>query len=96
MIKVLLYLFPILINFLSGSMFYVTANRFTEAGAEKVYVSSTSAAWALTYFIGSLVVGRLVTERRAVPMIIAAALASGLQVVTADHNFPLYGVKTIK
>lgn len=29
-------------------------------------------------------------------MIIAAALASGLQVVTADHNFPLYGVKTIK
>ena len=73
MIKVLIYLFPILINFLSGSMFYVTANRFTEAGAEKVYVSSTSAAWALTYFIGSLVVGRLVTERRAVPMIIAAA-----------------------
>lgn len=55
MIKVLIYLFPILINFLSGSMFYVTANRFTEAGAEKVYVSSTSAAWALTYFIGSLV-----------------------------------------
>ena len=44
MIKVLIYLFPILINFLSGSMFYVTANRFTEAGAEKVYVSSTSAA----------------------------------------------------
>lgn len=73
MIKVLIYLFPILINFLSGSMFYVTANRFTEAGAEKVYVSSTSAAWALTYFIGSLLVGRLVTERRAVPMIIAAA-----------------------
>ena len=29
-------------------------------------------------------------------MIIAAALDAGLQVVTADHNFPLYGVKTIK
>ena len=28
-------------------------------------------------------------------MIIAAALDAGLQVVTADHNFPLYGVKTI-
>ena len=29
-------------------------------------------------------------------MIIAAALNAGLQVVTADRNFPLYGVKTIK
>lgn len=29
-------------------------------------------------------------------MIIAAALDTGLQVVTADHNFPLYGVKTIQ
>jgi len=29
-------------------------------------------------------------------MIIAAALNAGLQVVTADHNFPLYGVKTIR
>lgn len=28
-------------------------------------------------------------------MIIAAALDAGLQVVTADRNFPLYGVKTI-
>ena len=28
-------------------------------------------------------------------MIIAAALDAGLRVVTADHNFPLYGVKTI-
>ena len=29
-------------------------------------------------------------------MIIAAALNADLQVVTADHNFPLYGVKTIR
>lgn len=29
-------------------------------------------------------------------MIIAAALDAGLEVVTGDRNFPLYGVKTIK
>ena len=29
-------------------------------------------------------------------MIIASALDAGLEVVTGDHNFPLYGVKTIK
>lgn len=29
-------------------------------------------------------------------MIIAAALDAGLQVVTADRNFPLYGVKAIQ
>lgn len=78
MLKVIIYLFPILVNYLGGGMAYITANRFSEAGADKIFVSSTSAVWAVAYFCVSLCMGKLVTEKRAVPMIISAAFLLAL------------------
>jgi len=73
MLKVFIFLFPIIINFLGGGMSFITANRFTEAGASKFFVASTQGVWACGYFFTSLLLGKIITEKRAVPFILTAA-----------------------
>ncbi len=72
--RYLVYIFPILINMMNGGMFFITAQRFAEAGASKMLITGTMVTWAFLYSIMSVIVGRFVTEARSAKMIFFAAL----------------------
>jgi len=70
----LVYLFPILLNMMDGGMFFITAYRFSEAGASKMLITGTMVSWALAYCITVMLSGRLVNSRRAPYLIILGCL----------------------
>ena len=72
--RFIVYLFPVLANMFAGGMFFISAYRFSEAGSSKLAVTGTMAMWAVIYSLGSLVIGRLTTAKRAPWMLIAAGL----------------------
>lgn len=73
MSRYIVYLCPLLVNMLQGGMFFITAYRFSEAGAAKWLITGTMAMWAAVYALTSALVSRLVTEQRAVKMILGAS-----------------------
>jgi MFS family permease len=70
----LIYLFPILINYVLGGVFFITAYRFAEAGANELVVTATIAVWSAVYSVASLAVGRFTTEHNAPRLIVAAGI----------------------
>lgn len=67
--KFLMYLFPVLINLVQSAVFFISVQRFTEAGADKVIIGATTTAWALIYCAVNLIVSRIVTEKNAAVLI---------------------------
>lgn len=72
MLRVFIYLFPILINYVLGGVFFITAFRFSEAGSPEILITGTTAMWAIIYSLSSLIVGRIVNEKNAGGIIIRA------------------------
>lgn len=71
-LNIIIYLFPILVNYISGGMFFNTAYRFSEAQAPELAITGAMAIWAISYSLASLVVGRFVTEKNAARLIVIA------------------------
>ena len=65
MLRVFIYLFPILINYVLGGVFFITAFRFSAAGSPEILITGTMAMWAIIYSLSSLLVGRIVHEKNA-------------------------------
>ena len=63
LLRVFIYLFPILINYVLGGVFFITAFRFSEAGSPEILITGTTAMWAIIYSLSSLIVGRIVNEK---------------------------------
>lgn len=72
--KILVYLFPMLINYIQGGMFFINAYRFSEGKAGSVVVGLALGAWAGIYCLASLIVGRITTGRNAPKLICTGAL----------------------
>ncbi len=70
--RVFIYLFPILINYVLGGVFFITAFRFSTAGSSEILITGTMAMWAIIYSLSSLIVGRMVNEKNAARIIIRA------------------------
>ena len=84
--RFIVYLFPVLTNMLAGGMFFICAYRFSEAGSSKLAVTGTMAMWEVIYSLGSLLIGRVTTPKRAPWMLIA----SGLLLTFASLSFVLF------
>jgi len=65
LLRVFIYLFPILINYVLGGVFFITAFRFSAAGSPEILITGTMAMWAIIYSLSSLLVGRIVHEKNA-------------------------------
>jgi len=82
MIRLLIYLFPLALDMVLGTLFFVCSLRMAESGASALAVSMVCIAWALTYAITSFLAGRLVKPgnlvRYAVGSCLALAVLSGL------------------
>ena len=74
MARILVYLFPIVVNFMAGGTFFITAYRLAEGKAGSVMVGLTLAVWAVVYSIASLLIGRITTPRNAPKLIVTGAL----------------------
>lgn len=70
--RILIYLFPILVNFILGGVFFITAYRLAEAGAKPLAVTATMAVWAIVYSAVSMLMGRITTGRNAPRFIMLA------------------------
>jgi len=74
MARILVYLFPVMVNFMAGGTFFIAAYRLAEAGAGSVAVGMTLAVWAAVYSVASLLVGRITAPGNAPKLIIAGSL----------------------
>lgn len=74
MARILVYLFPVMVNCMAGGTFFIAAYRLAEAGAGSVAVGMTLAVWAAVYSVASLLVGRITTPGNAPKLIVAGSL----------------------
>ena len=67
--KFLMYLFPVLINLVQAAVFFISVQRFTDAGADKVIIGATTTAWAIIYCLVNVIVSRIANEKNAAALI---------------------------
>ena len=92
-LNIIIYLFPIFVNYISGGMFFNTAYRFSQAQAPELAITGTMAIWAISYSLASLLVGRIVTEKNAARLIVFAGVIiclSSLGFVIFPHLYLQY------
>ena len=58
MIRFLIYFFPAMMAAILGSVFFITAVRYSESGASSLKVTGVMATWALVYSVASIIVGQ--------------------------------------
>lgn len=91
MIKLLSYLFPFLVNYVCGGVFFITALRCSQANAPGWVVGATLSTWSLVYSVVSFIAGKVTTVKNSVVLI----SAGGLMITAASAGFLLFpGVYT--
>lgn len=75
MSRFLIYLFPMLIDMVLSTMFFVCSLRMAESGGSAFAVSMVCTAWALTYSVTAFSCSRLVNVRNAPAFAIGSCLA---------------------
>jgi MFS family permease len=91
LLRIFIYLFPVIINYILGGVFFISAQRFSESGAGAVLITGTMAMWALVYSFVSLLIGRVVNEKNAPGIIISGAVVLTL-VSLAFVSLPRLGL----
>ena len=86
--KILIYLFPAMINFVVSGVFFYVTQRFVDSGASRLLSALVVPMWAITYCIANLVIGKLVTPRNAAKLIVYGGMiiaAASLGFIFLDH-----------
>lgn len=78
MLRIIIYVFPMIVNMVLGGMFFIIAFLLTQAGHAPVIVTGTIYVWALVYCIVSLVMGRITTPANAGGLIMSGAAGIGI------------------
>ena len=86
--KILIYLFPAMINFVVSGVFFYVTQRFVDSGASRLLSALVVPMWAINYCIANLIIGKLVTSRNAARLIVYGGMifaASSLGFIFLDH-----------
>lgn len=67
------YLFPALVNFITGGIFFFSAYSFTKMEFSGFVVGCTTASWAIIYALFSYVAGLIVTEKNSPYLVVIGA-----------------------
>jgi MFS family permease len=98
MLRVIIYSLPAFVDLLVGSFFFISTVRMAESGASAVAVSGLPTVWGSTYMLFCPIIGRRVTMKSSVPMMLAGAgammLCAGLFILFPDLKV-LYVVMAI-
>ena len=68
--KFLIYLFPVMINFVVSGVFFYANQCFVEANAAKLLTAMVIPTWAITYCISNVIIGKKVTSANAAKLIV--------------------------
>ncbi|MBO4649520.1 MAG: MFS transporter [Lentisphaeria bacterium] len=69
--RILFNLLPGLVNIISGLFMFISAKRMADSQASHFMVAATMAVWALFYALTAFVLGRFLTKRNAVKILLA-------------------------
>lgn len=69
--RVLFNLLPGLVNIITGLFMFISAKRMADSGANSFQVAATMAVWALFYALTAFGLGRILTKRNAVNVLLA-------------------------
>ena len=69
--RVLFNLLPCLVNIITGLFMFISAKRMADSGASSFMVGATMAVWAFFYASSAFVLGRFLTKRNAVKVLLA-------------------------
>ncbi len=86
MIRLLVYLFPAMMDMVAGTFFFVTAVRYSESNASSLTVTGVMATWALVYSFCSIWAGKKVNQNNAAKIIIF----SGFGIVLLSFCFIIF------
>lgn len=78
MIRLLIYIPPILVNYILGGVFFITAHRFAQAGEGAILTTATMAVWGVIYALSSYIVSRLTSENNAPKLIVFSGIGISL------------------
>ena len=68
--KFVIYLFPVMINFIASGVFFYVTQRFVDAGASKLLTAMVIPTWAIAYCISNVIMGKIVTPKNAAKLIV--------------------------
>ncbi|MBO5822547.1 MAG: hypothetical protein J6R86_06000 [Lentisphaeria bacterium] len=68
--KLVIYLFPVMINFIASGVFFYVTQRFVDAEASKMLTAMVIPTWAITYCISNIIIGKIVTPKNAARLIV--------------------------
>ena len=68
--KLVIYLFPVMINFIASGVFFYVTQRFVDAEASKLLTAMVIPTWAITYCISNVIIGKIVTPKNAAGLIV--------------------------
>lgn len=74
MLRLLIFLFPAMMDLILGAMFFITTFRMAQAGCSGFIVGALSATWAVIYLICNIFAGRLVAARNCTTIMIGSCL----------------------
>ena len=69
--RILFNLLPGLVNIISGLFMFISARRMAESGANSFMIAATMTIWAFFYASSAFILGRILTKRNAVKVLLA-------------------------
>ena len=69
--RVLFNLLPGMVNIITGLFMFISAKRMADSGASSFMVGATMAVWAFFYASSAFILGRILTKRNAVKVLLA-------------------------
>ena len=69
--RILFNLLPCLVNIITGLFMFISAKRMADSGASSFMVAATMAVWAFFYASSAFILGRFLTKRNAVKVLLA-------------------------
>jgi len=72
--RILFNLLPALVNIIAGLFLFISAKRMADSGANSFLIAATMATWAFFYAVTSQTLGRFLTKRNAVRILLAGQL----------------------
>ena len=69
--RILFNLLPCLVNIITGLFMFISAKRMADSGANSFKVAATMAVWAFFYASTAFILGRILTKRNAVKVLLA-------------------------
>ena len=75
MTKLLIYLFPFLMDIIIGAVLFICPTLLAQDKQEAIVITGVASVWALAYMVASHFIGKRLTQKNATPMLIGSCVS---------------------